>query len=433
MKIDGFMQLGRRFFLLQIGTTLSLLTAHVFRFALAWWCLQETHSAVAFSSLIAFSVATEVYLKPFLAAFGDQFHRGKFILSGQCIVFIVIVLLSLACSAGYFHLVAVTAGLVVISAVASAREPTIMGLIPDLVAEGEVSRAIASRSAINSVIALSAPLLVASLVGLFSASVALYVAVVLQGFSCLAFALLMKSAMPAHPAHKSASWLSKTREGFRAIYHVKSERYIALISALINFTLFPFFSVAVPYWIITQLHLSPWYLGAFECSFALGLLSGSLYFNRVLSTGMGRFGTVIVGFVCLGGSVMGIVVVANMTASIALAFFSGLAFIFINVNLSTLRSIATPGHYRARMAAMAAFLSSLANPFGVIIAGWYLHWLGVTLFAVACGVVVMLMALVLLWSSHLKKALSLDEREMKGYYQKTYPEAFRERGEKRPA
>ncbi|UXY09463.1 hypothetical protein N7922_16485 [Kosakonia sp. ML.JS2a] len=118
MKIDGVMRLGRPFFLLQTGTTLSLLSGHLFRFALAWWCLKETHSAVAFSSLIAVSVATEVYLKPFLASFGDQFHRITFILYCQLIVLAVIALFSLASAAGYFHLPAVTAGLMVISAVA---------------------------------------------------------------------------------------------------------------------------------------------------------------------------------------------------------------------------------------------------------------------------------------------------------------------------
>ncbi|UXY09464.1 hypothetical protein N7922_16490 [Kosakonia sp. ML.JS2a] len=303
-----------------------------------------------------------------------------------------------------------------------------MGLIPDVVSEGGVSRAIASRSAINSVIMLSGPVLVASLIALFSAHVALYGATMLQGLSCLAFVVLAKSPVPARPVLSKESWLRKTKAGFSAIYHVKSERYIAFISSLMNFTLFPFFSVAVPFWMITQMQLSAYYLGAFECLFALGLLAGSLYLNEIFRARFGHFNTVLCGFVLLGASVIDIVIVSAIYASIALAFFSGLAFIFINVNLSTLRSIATPGHYRARMAAMAAFLSSLANPFGVIIAGWYMHWLGVTLFALFAGAVVILMVPILLGSSHLKKALSLDETEMKNYYGKTWPHAFREMG-----
>jgi len=180
MKFNAFMRLGPAFFLLQTATTLSLLAGHVFRLALAWWCLKETHSAVAFSSLIAFSVAAEIYLKPFLASFGDRFHRVKFINGCQLAVFVIMMLFSLACSAGQFHLVLLTAGLIAMSAVASVREPTIMGLIPDLVDDGHVSRAISSRSAINSVIMLTGPVLAASLIALFSIDLALYAAALLQ-------------------------------------------------------------------------------------------------------------------------------------------------------------------------------------------------------------------------------------------------------------
>ncbi|CAM7537615.1 MAG: MFS transporter [Enterobacteriaceae bacterium] len=428
MKFNAFMRLGPAFFLLQTATTLSLLAGHVFRLALAWWCLKETHSAVAFSSLIAFSVAAEIYLKPFLASFGDRFHRVKFINGCQLAVFVIMMLFSLACSAGQFHLVLLTAGLIAMSAVASVREPTIMGLIPDLVDDGHVSRAISSRSAINSVIMLTGPVLATSLIALFSIGLALYAAALLQGLSCLACVLLAKRPVCVHSPHAGESWFSKTKGGFVAIYRVKSEFHIALISALINFTMFPFFSVTIPFWISTELHLPASYLGAFEFSFAIGLLAGSLYLNAAITRNVGRFWNVVIGFILLGGSVPAIVLVPDINISIALAFFCGLAFNLINVNLSTLRSTATPGHYRTRMAAMSAFLSSLVNPFGVLIAGGFIHWLGVSVFTLFSGLAVLMIAPLLLCSWHLKRALSLEEGEMKGYYEKTYPKAFTKEG-----
>ena len=93
MKVAFFMRFGFDFLLLQIGATLSMLSAHVFRLAMAWWCLQETQSVVVFSSMIAFSVAAEVYLKPFLASFGDKFHRVKFITLCQVLILLMVSLL----------------------------------------------------------------------------------------------------------------------------------------------------------------------------------------------------------------------------------------------------------------------------------------------------------------------------------------------------
>ncbi|MBJ9237516.1 H+ Antiporter protein [Citrobacter freundii] len=430
MKVDALMRLGPRFFLLQTGTSLAMVSGHIFRLAMAWWCLQVTHSAVAFSSLIAISVAAEIYLKPFLASFGDHFNRIKFIIACQFAVLGIIVLFCLASYLDYFNLAVITSGLVVLSAISSVREPTIMGLIPDLVAEGDVTQAISRRSTINSIIMLVGPVIAASLISFFSAGLALYFSALIYILSCIAFlVLLSRFNIDENITDVKESWFHKTKGGFKAIYHVKSEFHIALVSTVINFTMFPFFSVTIPYWINSELKLPATYLGAFEFSFAMGLIVSSLYINNVVMEWAGRLNNVLFGFVLLGSSVMTIVLVGNIYISIALAFFCGTAFIFINVNLSTLRATATPRDYRTRMSAMAAFLSSLANPFGVGIAGWYISMLGVVPFTVISGAVVVLIAPFILCSFHLRRALSLTEAEMKGYYEKTYPQAFYKRGE----
>lgn len=431
MKVDTLMRLGPRFFLLQTGTSIGMMSGHIFRLAMAWWCLQVTHSAVAFSSLIAISVAAEIYLKPFLASFGDNYNRIKFIIACQFAVLGIIVLLCLASYLDYFNLAAITSGLVMLSAISSVREPTIMGLIPDLVAEGDVTQAISHRSTINSIIMLIGPVIAASLIAFSSAGIALYISAIVYTLSCFAFIFLsFKYDVDMDSTNKKESWFRKTKGAFKAIYYVKSEFHIALVSTAINFTMFPFFSVTIPYWINSELKLPATYLGAFEFSFGLGLIVSSLYINDIVRKWAGRLNNVLFGFVLLGGSVMAIVLVGNIYISIALAFFCGTAFILINVNLSTLRATATPHDYRTRMSAMAAFLSSLANPFGVGIAGWYISFFGVAPFAVISGAVVVLIAPLILCSFHLRQALSLNESEMKGYYEKTYPQAFYKRQER---
>lgn len=328
-------------------------------------------------------------------------------------------------SVEYFDVLLVSAGLVLMSIIISAREPTSMGLIPDLVPEGDVSNAISSRSGINSIITLLAPALAALIISTSSIHAAMYVATVLLGGACIGFVVLSITGDERYKSHNEiGTWFQETKGAFRAIYRVKSEFYIALISAVINFTMFPFFSVTVPYWISSELKLPAVYFGAFEFSLGLGLILGSLHFNTFIRERVGRLYNVVLGFILLGCSVTAVVAVNNIYISIILAFFCGLAFILINVNLSTLRSTATPNHYRTRMSAMAGFVSSLANPLGVVITGWFISWMGVVPFTLISGIIVILIAPVILRSSHLKKALSLDERAMKGYYEKTYPEAF---------
>lgn len=419
MKFKTF---GLCFFLLQTGTSLGLLSGHIFRLAIAWWCLEETQSAAVFSSVIALSVATEIYFKPFLSFFGDFFNRVKFITFCQVAILAIVIFLS---AVEHFNLPAIAIGLVIISAVISVREPTIMGLIPDVVPEGTVTQAISSRTAVNSIMMLLGPILATVMISIFSTKYAFYISAVLLVFSCLAFILLSRNyCAPSHSSTAKKSWFSNTKEAFTLIFHVRTEIYIALICAIINFVMFPFFSITVPYWINSELKLSAFYLGAFEFVFALGLIIGSLYINDLLNKLIGRLYNVFFGFVLLGSCVMAIVATNNIYFSILLAFFCGMAFIFINVNLSALRSAATPRDYRTRMSAMAVFLSSIANPFGAAIAGWYINWLGVIPFTLGSGLVVILISPIMLCSLHLRNALSLNELEMTGYYEKTYPKAF---------
>lgn len=430
MNLKSIFQLGRLFLIMQTGTSFGILAGHVLRLAVAWWCLKETQSAIAFSSLIALSVATEIYLKPFLASLGDHFNRIKFILCCQFIVLLITLFLYLLSQVNYFDIKLVAASLILMSAVTSVREPTIMGLIPDMVAEGEVTKAISSRSALNSIIMMIGPIFATALISVFSINAALFTATGLLILSCIAFFCLYtkqkEQLIDNEVKHikDSYSWFSKTKGGFRAIYRVKSEFHIALISTMINFTMFPFFSVTIPYWISNVLKLPATFLGAFEVSFGLGLIAGSMYFNKLILDLFGRLYNVVSGFLLLGGSVVAIMSVNNIYLSIIFAFFCGLAFIFINVNLTTLRATATPHNYRTRMSAMAVFMSSLANPFGIIIAGWFISNIGVENFALASGVAVLFIAPLIMCSTDVKKALSLNELDMKGYYEKKYPEAF---------
>ncbi|MCW2477898.1 MFS transporter [Candidatus Symbiopectobacterium sp. NZEC135] len=422
MKFKTF---GLCFFLLQTGTSLGLLSGHIFRLAIAWWCLKETKSAAVFSSVIALSVAAEIYFKPFLSFFGDLFNRIKFIIFCQVAILSVVISLSVSSAVGHFNLIAITIGLIIISTVISVREPTIMGLIPDVVPEGKVTQAISSRTAVNSIMMLLGPVLATLIISIFSTNYAFYISALFLVLSCFAFILLSRNyCASSHRPTANKSWFYNTKEAFILIFHVRTELYIALVCAIINFVMFPFFSITAPYWINSELKLSAFFLGAFEFSFALGLIVGSLYINGLLNRLIGRLYNVFFGFVLLGSCVMAIVATSNIYFSILLASFCGMAFIFINVNLSALRSAATPRNYRTRMSAMAVFLSSIANPFGAAIAGWYINWLGVIPFTLGSGLVVILISPIILCSLHLRKALSLNEFEMNGYYEKTYPEAF---------
>jgi hypothetical protein len=102
----------------------------------------------------------------------------------------------------------------------------------------------------------------------------------------------------------------------------------------------------------------------------------------------------------------------------------GTAFVLINVNTGAVRSAATPADYRSRMNAIVTFLSTVVNPMGVWLAGLALTAWGVPTVLAVGGAVALAMAPVVAMLRASRRALSLRDEELPGYYKKTYPHAF---------
>ncbi|WP_252318396.1 MULTISPECIES: MFS transporter [Symbiopectobacterium] len=141
-------------------------------------------------------------------------------------------------------MIAITIGIIIISAVISVREPTIMGLIPDVVPEGKVTQAISNKTVVNSIMMLLGPVLATLMISIFSTKYAFYISTVLLVLSCFTFILLLRNyCVSSHRPTSNKSWFSNTKEAFTLIFNVRTELYIALICAIINFVMFSFCSL----------------------------------------------------------------------------------------------------------------------------------------------------------------------------------------------
>lgn len=395
------------------------------RLCVAWWCLKETGSAVLFSVLIACSTAAEVWPKPLLSHAGDRINRSRLILLCQATEAGLVLLLSVVATAGGFSLWLATAILMLISVIIALREPVMMSILPDIVSDGQLADAIATRAGMGAVMMMIAPVAAAGVITLLTASGALLLAVLmLLAASGCSLQVSKRSRSPVATDVTHNKWLQGTAGAFHAFFCVRAELHLSLICALVNIIMFPFFTVIMPFRLNTELGLPVGWVGAFEANFGAGLIVGSFMLNRRAVNRFGRLHTVLGGFVVLGATVIGILVMNDARISIALALLCGTAFMLINVNLNTVRALASPTDYLNRLTAMAMFFSRAANPLGVMLAGWCLSDPGRIGFAWAGGAMVLLTAPLILLSLPLRTALSLCDSEVKGFYDRTWPRAF---------
>lgn len=423
-------KLGMLFFYFQCATSAGLLTANVLRISIAWWCLEETNSAIIFASIISLSVACEIYLSPFLSSFGDHFPRLKMILCSQVVITLMMLSTLAMKMQGEFNAYVLTSVLIIISVIVSFRDPTIGGVIPDLVAKHEVSAAISRRSQINAIFNFIGPITAASIISYLGITKTFVFASFLSFVSSFFYFLVWKRCAIDFDSGKAEvlqrfNWFVKTKEGFGAIIKVKNELYVAFVSAVVNFTMFPFFTIVIPFWINQVLQLPASYLGMFEGAFGIGLIAGSSWFIHLFNGFCGRLYTVAAGFIFLGFSILLMVMINHQYITLLLSFICGIAFMLININLNTLRASATPANYRVRMNAIASFLSRITNPLAIFVSGLGIKFYGVHNVVLASGMIMILIVPMMLLSEHVRNALSLSNDEMDGYYEKKYPGAFK--------
>lgn len=314
---------------------------------MAWWCLDETKSAVFFAMVISLSAGFEIYLSPLLSSFGDHYPRLKLICTSQWGISLICLMILTMKVLSYFNIYILTIMLILISIFVCFRDPVITGTIPDLVKKEEVSAAIARRSQINSVYIFLGPLIAAFMTSYLGITATLLSALIFSGLSSVFYLVITRlshdvTVNTSGSGSEKLKWFEKTKSGFTAIINVKSELYIAAFAAIVNFNMYPFFSVTMPYWINQVLKLPASYLGMFEGAFGLGLIAGSTYFLKIANLHFGRFYTILTGFLLLGISIIFVVTVNHRYVILCFAFVCGISFMLININLNTLRVSATP-------------------------------------------------------------------------------------------
>lgn len=400
------------------------------RIAVAWWCLEETRSATVFAMVISLSLGCEIYLSPFLSSFGDHYPRLKLIFSSQFTISIIIILVLIINFEGYFNIYMLTILLALISICVCFRDPTIVGSIADFVNKDQVADAITRRSQINSIYIFIGPVIAAFMTSYLGIGTTLLCALFFSVLSSLFYFIIIcskkfKSIKPLRPSGEKFRWFKETKSGFVAIINVRSELYIAIVAAVVNFNMYPFFSIIVPYWINQELKLPASYLGMFEGAFGLGLIAGSSYFVKVLNTHLGRFYTIAIGFMLLGISIILIVSIGYHFSVLCFAFVCGASFMLININLNLLRVSATPPAFRVRMSAIASFFSRVFNPIGVSLSGLAVAYFGVQYVVMLSGISIIMIVPFLFLSKNVRNALTLPDKNMEGYYERTYPTAFK--------
>jgi MFS family permease len=422
----GFPGIDRRLLKVQFSFLLMVLGGRCNQLAVAWWALQETGSALYFANMIACSIAAEVLAKPLLGWLGDKYNKILIIKLASWISLLTALLMVALSAMGSFNPWTVGALMIISSAIVGVRDPLQASIIPLFADDDKVSLAFRTKSVMSSFSILLGPVLASGLIYKFGITFA---------FAADFFAILIAGALIATiPSHigatgqgeeaPKASGFSMIYSGFKVVYRVKVEFYLAIIAMLINFALFPFFTILIPLYVKDVVQYPVTYIGLLDSCFGLGILAGSYKIIGWLSDRVPRDMCVSAGFALLGCNLM---VVGTVSSSIIVpvAFFcGGIGLMLINIPTSAVRLLATPKLHRNRIFATVSFLSAAASPLGSFTMNTLIAYLGIAMTITLLGVMVLLLSLLVFLVPDFKTFMRSPDTQLNDAYLDKYPEAF---------
>ncbi|MFU2328427.1 MFS transporter [Pseudomonas sp. NFX98] len=422
----GFPGTDRRLLKVQFSFLLMVLGGRCNQLAIAWWTLQETGSALYFANMIACSIATEVLARPLLGWLGDKYNKLLIIKLASCISLMTAFLMVVLCSTGLFDPWTVGALMMISSAIVGVRDPLQASIIPLFAADDKVSLAFRTKSVMSSFSILLGPALASGLIYSFGVTFAFA-----ADFFAILIAGVLITSIPTHIGAtdqgekiSGAGGFTMIYSGFKVVYGVKVEFYLAIIAMLINFALFPFFTILIPLYVKDVIQYPVTYIGLLDSCFGLGILAGSYKIIGWLSDRVPRDMCVSAGFALLGCNLLAVGTI-SFSLIIPIAFFcGGIGLMLINIPTSAVRLLATPKLHRNRIFATVSFLSAAASPLGSFAMNTLIAYLGVAMTITLLGAMVVMLSLLVFLIPDFRIFMRSQDTQLNDAYLKKYPEAF---------
>lgn len=406
------------FFLINVGARCNQL-------AVAWWSLRVTKSAVVFSSMVAVAATAEVASRLILGSIGDRYNKVLVVMYCNAISAVSCALICAAAFMNAFNALYVCVLMAMSGIVLGVRDPIQTSIIPSLVKSDQVPDALASKAMLYSCATLIGPPVAGLLLSTFHESIAMLANLVcISGASLLIRAVLNPLHFQTTNINNKKFGLTSAFSGLVLLNRIKAEKFMAFFAMGANFAIYPFFTVLMPFYAQHEAHLPPWLLGLIDAAFAGGIFIGSSWLVKACNRRIRRDHSVALGFLLLAANLATVAYGRLIPVMIAGFVAGGIGLMLININTSTVRTLATPPSYRTQMSSVVSFLAGAVNPIACVIVGSLVGNVGLHETVGLLSVFTVAAAAAIPFVPEIARFMRMTNNDLPGAYENAYPNAF---------
>lgn len=422
--------------LVQWGSVLATMAATTTYLVFAWWVLESTGSVAQFGTIVTVGTALQTLAQFFVGALGDRLGSMRVMRAAAAVQALLVLALTIGVWTGeynFYAALAINALLAVASGcVGAMNNPVLAEVAP----EGRLAEVLAQRGALVSAAKLAAPAIAASMLAAGGGSGAMAVALLMCSLGAAALCRVKVDGDKSKAdgdGSKSAiafvrNWAKDAVRGVVAFSKVRVDFLLCLMTCSVNMALPAYFTVLLPYYVVTVYDLPASYLGIFDAAFCAGMMVGGMKTVGWLNVRVGKVNAIFVSVLALAVMVVSITLSKSPWLLGAAQFLGGCFMLSIYANVGSLRALATPKAYRARVMSSASFLTSISMVPGIALCTWIVHNFGANAGAFVMTGIIVVSVLSIKLIPDATRLLGLSEGEAQGAYERLYPKAFAERG-----
>jgi DHA3 family tetracycline resistance protein-like MFS transporter len=365
----------RPFLLLWSGQTLSRLGDSLYQIALAWWVLEQTHSAAAMGTVYAFGFAPTVLFVLLGGVAVDRLPRVHLMLGADLVRALLAGSVAILAATRQLELSHVYVASLLFGLVNALFLPAYSALLPDVTPKQFLASANALTSLSAEISGVVGPMLGALLVGRHGAALAF----ALDGGSFLFAAVCLLPLLGlsvSRPVPQTDTGIARDlRAGFQAIA-ASSWLWLTIgLLALLNLTGRSPMTVTLPFLVRNNLRADVGLLGALYSSFSLGSIAGAAWIGR--RGQLRRRGRLVYrALVLVGLMTLTLGLPIDVYGSVVTIFVLGTALTIGNLAWTQIVQAYVPASVYGRVASITLLASTSLLPLGVALAGWATDWAG---------------------------------------------------------
>ena len=377
-------QTFREYLFLWSGQLVSLLGSSIVQFAIIWWIMVATGSALYLAMATFLSLVPIVLIGPIAGVYADRWNRKKLIfvadLTQALAVVVLIVLFRLGLGGIWLVLIVLT-----FRAIFQAfHEPTVSAITPSMVPRDRLSRMNGLNYLFSGAVRLVGPVLGAILLQFWQIQEILWIDILT--FLVAMIPLLLTRIPIVRTSVANSAFKDELKQGFSFVRRTTGMLTLAILATGLNFLIMPL-STLLPYFVKFD-HFG----GAEELALVMAFLQGGILGGGLLMSVKQGFkrkiatvtASIVVAF--LGYAMIALTPVGSFWFMALSALVLALCLPVANVLLQTIMQMVVPLDMQGRVNAVTMALSMAAQPVGTIMSGAIVTFTSTSLLFLGCSV-----------------------------------------------